>query len=118
MSYIFIGLSKLFLFSGVSREKTAPLIRKIIDISLNRLFPFFQSDDFSLTCQPFMGSQFTPSQLQHLQPIRKEEIVRLRNDGGSITIVETQPGGKSFFGVRFGEGLIGHFWERQFFFFF
>jgi hypothetical protein len=29
-----------------------------------------------------------------LQPVRKEEIVRLRNDGGSITIVETQPSGK------------------------
>ena len=56
----------------------------------------FQSDDFNLTSQSFMGSPFTPSQLQHLQPIRKEEIVRLRNDGGSITIVETQPGGKSF----------------------
>ncbi len=28
--------------------------------------------------------------LETLQPIRKEEIVRLRNDGGSVTIVETQ----------------------------
>ena len=27
--------------------------------------------------------------------VRKEEIVRLRNDGGAITIVETQPGGRS-----------------------
>ena len=27
--------------------------------------------------------------LEGLQPIRKEEIVRLRNDGGGVTIVET-----------------------------
>ena len=30
--------------------------------------------------------------LENLQPIRTEEIIRLRNDGGGVTIVETPPG--------------------------
>ena len=29
--------------------------------------------------------------LEGLQPLRKEEMVRLRNDGGAVTIVETSP---------------------------
>jgi hypothetical protein len=54
-----------------------------------------QGDEFVLSPPSFLGSTpFTPAQLQLLQPVRKEEIVRLRNDGGSITIVETQPSGK------------------------
>ena len=42
------------------------------------------SDLFGTSCSPALGSM-----LESLQPIRKEEIVRLRNDGGSVTIVET-----------------------------
>lgn len=37
-----------------------------------------------------MGVHQANPMLEGLQPIRKEEIVRLRNDGGGVTIVETQ----------------------------
>ena len=58
----------------------------------------FQSDEFVLS--PFMGhGGFNPIQLQHLQPVRKEEIVRLRNDGGGITIVETTATGQSILSI-------------------
>jgi len=42
--------------------------------------------------QPASGygqNQAFPIQLEGLQPVRTEEIVRLRNDGGGIAIVET-----------------------------
>lgn len=37
----------------------------------------------------FASSHIGAHMLEGLQPIRKEEIVRLRNDGGGVTIVET-----------------------------
>lgn len=39
--------------------------------------------------EAYQAQVLASQMLEGLQPIRKEEIVRLRNDGGSVTIVET-----------------------------
>lgn len=72
------------LYSPIMTTTTSSYLPDVLPIQAHDLLQSNGSHQEAYQTQ-VLASQM----LEGLQPIRKEEIVRLRNDGGSVTIVET-----------------------------